>query len=43
VAHPLDSVGFLFFEEPDGNGRAVQQISSRAGRENPVAGRSVPA
>jgi catechol 2,3-dioxygenase-like lactoylglutathione lyase family enzyme len=30
VAHPLDNVGFLFFEDPDGNGWAVQQISSRA-------------
>ncbi|WP_067546983.1 VOC family protein [Nocardia crassostreae] len=27
--HPLDNVGFLFFEDPDGNGWAVQQISSR--------------
>lgn len=30
VAHPLDNVGFLFFEDPDGNGWAVQQISTRA-------------
>ena len=28
--HPLDNVGFLFFRDPDGNGWAVQQISSRA-------------
>lgn len=28
--HPLDNVGFLFFEDPDGNGWAVQQISSRS-------------
>jgi catechol 2,3-dioxygenase-like lactoylglutathione lyase family enzyme len=27
--HPLDNVGFLFFRDPDGNGWAVQQISSR--------------
>jgi catechol 2,3-dioxygenase-like lactoylglutathione lyase family enzyme len=26
----LDKVGFLFFHDPDGNGWAVQQISSRA-------------
>jgi catechol 2,3-dioxygenase-like lactoylglutathione lyase family enzyme len=26
---PLDNVGFFFFEDPDGNGWAVQQISSR--------------
>jgi catechol 2,3-dioxygenase-like lactoylglutathione lyase family enzyme len=30
VPHPLDNVGFLFFEDPDGNGWAVQQISTRA-------------
>jgi catechol 2,3-dioxygenase-like lactoylglutathione lyase family enzyme len=29
VAHPLDNVGFLFFDDPDGNGWAVQQISTR--------------
>ena len=29
-SHPLDNVGFLFFSDPDGNGWAVQQISSRA-------------
>lgn len=29
VPHPLDNVGFLFFDDPDGNGWAVQQISSR--------------
>lgn len=28
--HPLDNVGFVFFRDPDGNGWAVQQISSRA-------------
>lgn len=27
---PLDNVGFFFFTDPDGNGWAVQQISSRA-------------
>ncbi len=27
--HPLDNVGFVFFNDPDGNGWAVQQISSR--------------
>jgi catechol 2,3-dioxygenase-like lactoylglutathione lyase family enzyme len=26
---PLDNVGFVFFTDPDGNGWAVQQISSR--------------
>jgi catechol 2,3-dioxygenase-like lactoylglutathione lyase family enzyme len=26
----LDNVGFVFFSDPDGNGWAVQQISSRA-------------
>jgi catechol 2,3-dioxygenase-like lactoylglutathione lyase family enzyme len=26
---PLDNVGFLFFDDPDGNGWAVQQISAR--------------
>jgi len=26
---PLDNVGFVFFSDPDGNGWAVQQISSR--------------
>jgi catechol 2,3-dioxygenase-like lactoylglutathione lyase family enzyme len=30
VPDPLDNVGFLFFADPDGNGWAVQQISSRA-------------
>ena len=30
VAHPLDNVGFVFFEDPDGNAWAVQQISSRS-------------
>jgi len=29
VADPLDNVGFVFFSDPDGNGWAVQQISSR--------------
>ncbi len=27
--HPLDNVGFCFFADPDGNGWAVQQISTR--------------
>ena len=26
---PLDNVGFVFFNDPDGNGWAVQQISAR--------------
>jgi hypothetical protein len=26
---PLDTVGFVFFSDPDGNGWAVQQISAR--------------
>lgn len=30
MPHPLDNVGFLFFTDPDGNGWAVQQISTRA-------------
>lgn len=30
VPHALDNVGFVFFDDPDGNGWAVQQISSRA-------------
>jgi hypothetical protein len=25
----MDNVGFVFFDDPDGNGWAVQQISSR--------------
>lgn len=29
VAEPLDNVGFVFFEDPDGNEWAVQQISTR--------------
>ena len=29
VPDPLDNVGFFFFTDPDGNGWAVQQISSR--------------
>jgi catechol 2,3-dioxygenase-like lactoylglutathione lyase family enzyme len=29
VEDPLDNVGFVFFSDPDGNGWAVQQISSR--------------
>lgn len=29
VPDPLDNVGFVFFEDPDGNGWAVQQISTR--------------
>lgn len=28
--HPLDNVGFVFFQDPDGNSWAVQQISARA-------------
>ena len=28
-ADPLDNVGFVFFDDPDGNSWAVQQISSR--------------
>lgn len=28
--NPLDNVGFFFFNDPDGNGWAVQQISSRS-------------
>lgn len=27
--HPLDNVGFVFLNDPDGNGWAIQQISSR--------------
>lgn len=30
VPHPLDNVGFVFFNDPDGNGWAIQQISNRA-------------
>lgn len=30
----LDDVGFVFFSDPDGNGWAVQQISSRARQES---------
>lgn len=30
VPHPLDNVGFVFFDDPDGNSWGVQQISSRA-------------
>lgn len=26
---PLDNVGFVFFDDPDGNGWAIQQISAR--------------
>jgi catechol 2,3-dioxygenase-like lactoylglutathione lyase family enzyme len=29
VPDPMDNVGFVFFSDPDGNGWAVQQISSR--------------
>jgi catechol 2,3-dioxygenase-like lactoylglutathione lyase family enzyme len=29
VPDPLDNVGFFFFSDPDGNGWAVQQISTR--------------
>lgn len=28
---PLDNVGFIYFDDPDGNSWAVQQISARAG------------
>ena len=27
--HELDNIGFIFFDDPDGNSWAVQQISSR--------------
>ena len=30
VADPLDNVEFVFFDDPDGNGWAVQQISTRS-------------
>ncbi|WP_306209264.1 VOC family protein [Actinoplanes sp. RD1] len=30
MPHPLDNVGFVFFDDPDGNSWAVQQISARA-------------
>jgi catechol 2,3-dioxygenase-like lactoylglutathione lyase family enzyme len=36
MPHPLDNVGFVFFEDPDGNGWAVQQISSRGGTGLPT-------
>ncbi|GIG88707.1 VOC family protein [Plantactinospora endophytica] len=29
TGEPLDNVGFVFFNDPDGNGWAVQQISAR--------------
>jgi catechol 2,3-dioxygenase-like lactoylglutathione lyase family enzyme len=29
VAHELDNVGFVFFDDPDGNSWTVQQISDR--------------
>ena len=29
VPDPLDNVGFVFFDDPDGNAWAVQQISTR--------------
>src|SRR5262245_40519744 len=29
VAHELDNVGFVFFDDPDGNSWVVQQISTR--------------
>jgi catechol 2,3-dioxygenase-like lactoylglutathione lyase family enzyme len=29
VPDPLDNVGFVFFEDPDGNSWAIQQISTR--------------
>jgi catechol 2,3-dioxygenase-like lactoylglutathione lyase family enzyme len=28
--HPLDNVGLVYFDDPDGNSWSVQQISSRA-------------
>jgi catechol 2,3-dioxygenase-like lactoylglutathione lyase family enzyme len=31
VPHELDNVGFVFFNDPDGNGWGVQQISARGG------------
>lgn len=31
TTHPLDNIGFVFFEDPDGNEWAVQQISGRGG------------
>lgn len=34
-AHPLDNVGFIFFNDPDGNGWAVQQISNRGQSTKP--------
>src|SRR5262249_37999798 len=39
----LDNVGFIFFRDPDGNGRAVQQISARAcpPRSAPTSSRAV--
>jgi len=30
VPDPLDNVGFIFFEDPDGNSWAIQQISTRS-------------
>jgi catechol 2,3-dioxygenase-like lactoylglutathione lyase family enzyme len=30
MPHPLDNVGFCFFNDPDGNGWAIQQISTRS-------------
>jgi catechol 2,3-dioxygenase-like lactoylglutathione lyase family enzyme len=30
VPHPLDNVGFVFFDDPDGNSWAIQQISARS-------------
>jgi len=29
IGDALDNVGFIFFNDPDGNGWAVQQISAR--------------
>lgn len=31
----LDNVGFVFFDDPDGNGWAVQQISARGQSDQP--------
>jgi catechol 2,3-dioxygenase-like lactoylglutathione lyase family enzyme len=30
TAHPMDNIGFVFFDDPDGNSWGVQQISDRA-------------
>ena len=33
TGHPLDNVGVIFLSDPDGNGWAIQQMSSRGRRE----------